>query len=81
MRAEQQLRASFKEIDELKAALDEHASVASPIRRGNSPYINDKFSAISKCSGKKSSNRVTEWFSRGLPPLQLKVKTHVHQTF
>jgi hypothetical protein len=81
MRAEQQLRASFKEIDELKAALDEHASVAITDPPGKFTYINGKFSAISKCSGKKSSNRVTEWFSRGLPPLQLKVKTHVHQTF
>jgi len=37
MRADQQLKASLKEIDDLKAALDEHAIVASPIRRERSP--------------------------------------------
>jgi protein-histidine pros-kinase len=49
-RTEDQLNASFKEISDLKSALDEHAIVAITDPQGKITYVNDKFCAIARYS-------------------------------
>ena len=46
--AEQQIKGSLKEIDDFKAALDEHAIVAITDPQGKITCVHDKFCAISK---------------------------------
>ena len=49
-RTEDQLRASLREIGDLKSALDEHAITAITDPQGKITCVNDKFCAISKYS-------------------------------
>jgi PAS domain S-box-containing protein len=48
--ADDELKASLKEVNDFRAAVDEHAIVAITDPRGRITFVNDKFCAISKYS-------------------------------
>lgn len=50
VRADARLKASLREVSELKAALDQHAMVAITDPTGRITYVNDRFCEVSKYS-------------------------------